>query len=584
MRSVFISIPYIGSLFNGTGYPTNRFIFGLTFLVSFIVVIMIPKFYDMSDKQIKSVYLISCLFGIYIFMFHTMRTKRNLGSMICLCILLSCCMAYKLEIFKYKKRLLSLIMVFVMLVLNAHFSFSPLEEEKLINNYLDKDSAAQIMLGKSPALAVQELEKNNERYDTNVASAYYQNAAVLKQQKGVSLYYSTCNQNVGKITTAIALNNTTDYNLYNLDGRTYLEALFGAKYYVTDAGSNTKVPYGHHALAKSQNGYQVYASDYDMGMAFTGKEYISQSVYNALTISQKQQALLQGIVLEKSNGLKTADLQFDDQNKQYQFVNQNGVSFQKNKFEVTSKNASIELEFQGSQESEYYVTFNNIHFDGKRVANLYNEEELSNKSYVEMKTIKESMLYNKPSVGRITAELNGTQKGISVLSKEAVNYAGKSDFLMNLGYYDQAVNKIKLTFSETGTYTFDNLSVVCQPMSSFDRDMKKREKHIVKDISFGTNTMDMNVNESDDSMLFVAIPYNKGWSATVNGKKVEVQKADDTCMAVKVPKGASKVHWTYTNSYFVMGAGISGVAWIGFFAFAVYERRKRKYKTTSISS
>lgn len=155
----FISIPYIGSLFNGTGYPTNRFIFGLTFLVSFIVVIMIPKFYDMSDKQIKSVFLISCLFGIYIFMFHTMRTKRNLGSMICLCILLSCCMAYKLEIFKYKKRLLSLIMVFVMLVLNAHFSFSPLEEEKLINNYLDKDSAAQIMLEKSPALAVQELEK-----------------------------------------------------------------------------------------------------------------------------------------------------------------------------------------------------------------------------------------------------------------------------------------------------------------------------------------------------------------------------------------------------------------------------------------
>ena len=578
-----VCIPFIGSIFNGNGYPINRFIFGLTFLVSLIVVIMLPKFYDLKKKELKILFLFSILFGLYVLGLGVVRTKRNMGSVIGICIVLLCCMAYQLGFFHNRKKLLSIMMTCVLLVWNAHFSYSPLEEEQLANNYLDRGKAVQHVLQNSPAAAIKGIIKNNERFDTNIASGYYQNVAALSQQRGVSVYYSTCSQYVGKIGSDFYLPNSIDYSIQNLDGRTYLDSLFGVKYYLTDTGSNMKVPYGYH-LKQSQNGYQIYASDYDSSLAFTSDHYISSADYDKLTISEKQQALLQGVILEKSNGLQKADLQFDDQDKTYQFNNAVGLNVSGNKIEVTSKNASVELLLQGNVDSEYYTVLEGLRFKGKNAADFYIKKELSEKSLLEKRNILVSKLYTKPSEGMITASVDGINKRISVLGEESVHYAGKTDFLMNLGYYDQAVNKIKLTFSETGTYTFDNLSVVCQPMSSFDRDMNEREKHIVKDISFGTNTMDMNVNESDDSMLFVAIPYNKGWSATVNGKKVEVQKADDTCMAVKVPKGASKVHWNYTNSYFVMGAGIAGVSWIGFFAFAVYERRKRKDKNISISS
>ena len=48
-----------------------------------------------------------------------------------------------------------------------------------------------------------------------------------------------------------------------------------------------------------------------------------------------------------------------------------------------------------------------------------------------------------------------------------------------------------------------------------------------------------NVTRKKDTLVFFSVPYDKGWSATVNGKPCEIEKVNAGFMAVKVEKGKS---------------------------------------------
>lgn len=47
------------------------------------------------------------------------------------------------------------------------------------------------------------------------------------------------------------------------------------------------------------------------------------------------------------------------------------------------------------------------------------------------------------------------------------------------------------------------------------------------------------------SLVFFSVPYDKGWSATVNGEKAEIEKVNKGFMAVAVPKGTSTIRFVY---------------------------------------
>ena len=60
-----------------------------------------------------------------------------------------------------------------------------------------------------------------------------------------------------------------------------------------------------------------------------------------------------------------------------------------------------------------------------------------------------------------------------------------------------------------------------------------------------------------ENLVFFSIPYDKGWTATVNGEKAEIVKANIGFMAVKVPAGVSKIEFSYTTPYLYVGLFIS---------------------------
>ncbi len=78
-----------------------------------------------------------------------------------------------------------------------------------------------------------------------------------------------------------------------------------------------------------------------------------------------------------------------------------------------------------------------------------------------------------------------------------------------------------------------------------------------------------------DETLVISQPYEDGWTATVNGKPVEVQAAYDGLMGIPVQTGDNVVELRYLTPGLVPGA-VVGIASVTLFAvWRIAARRRR---------
>ena len=68
------------------------------------------------------------------------------------------------------------------------------------------------------------------------------------------------------------------------------------------------------------------------------------------------------------------------------------------------------------------------------------------------------------------------------------------------------------------------------------------------------------IDAPGDGLLFFSVPYDKGWTATVNGEEAEIVKANVGFMAVKIPEGESTVRFNYMTPGLIPGLLVSAVS------------------------
>lgn len=87
------------------------------------------------------------------------------------------------------------------------------------------------------------------------------------------------------------------------------------------------------------------------------------------------------------------------------------------------------------------------------------------------------------------------------------------------------------------------------------------------------NTVKTNYRAEKDTSLFFTIPYDKGWSATLNGKPVTLKRAQNGFMKLDVKKGEGNVVLTFIPN----GLKEGGIAFIsGIILFVCYNFLRRK--------
>lgn len=80
-----------------------------------------------------------------------------------------------------------------------------------------------------------------------------------------------------------------------------------------------------------------------------------------------------------------------------------------------------------------------------------------------------------------------------------------------------------------------------------------------------------------EELVFFSVPYDDGFTATVNGEPATVHKVDDGLMAIRVPAGETDIVCTYHTPGLALSAGISlaALAVYGVYGILLYCKRKR---------
>ena len=171
--------------------------------------------------------------------------------------------------------------------------------------------------------------------------------------------------------------------------------------------------------------YKVYKNKYALPYGYTYKNFIPEEKWEKLSSIDKQDALLQGIVLENYNGkIQETSVKSLSQKIDYKITcKNNDVTINDNSFVAASDGAEIKIKFKGLKNSETYFSIKGLDLE-----DTSNDAKLTIKS---SKDIAKKLFYR---------------------TKESRNYNGRHDYIVNLGYSKKALKKITITFPFAGTY------------------------------------------------------------------------------------------------------------------------------------
>ena len=105
---------------------------------------------------------------------------------------------------------------------------------------------------------------------------------------------------------------------------------------------------------------------------------------------------------------------------------------------------------------------------------------------------------------------------------------------------------------------------------SMQFDCKKLAETSAVEFKFSNLGFKATVEREEENLVFFSVPYDEGWSATVNGKSVEIEKVNAGFMAVKVPKGTSEIDFRYKTPGLMLGIGITTISAVGFLIYVIF--------------
>lgn len=174
--------------------------------------------------------------------------------------------------------------------------------------------------------------------------------------------------------------------------------------------------------------------------------------------------------------------------------------------------------------------------------------------------------------------LQFTTEGVSAVHIEANGQTTRHTTddaysLFNLGYYEEAtVEDVRIVFPDTEGVRFDKAVFYAIDTKAYQTAMD-----VLKEQSVSTKTSGNRVlttyQTAEPASLVYTLPYDRGWTASWNGKPVPIKKVQDGFMAVDVPAGNGTVQLRFLPYGIKLGAGLS---LLGLLLFCLYERYSRR--------
>lgn len=590
-----LCIPFFGHVFNGFSYFTNRFIWSFSFIVAIITVIALPMLEELNKKEkiiiiaIQIVYFVLCLQ-------HPLGITKTTILPIVFMIFCTVCL-----LFIHKQYYFPFIMctVLISVTFNAYFRYSA-QYGGFAKEFITSGTAYDSMTN-VPSKVIKDVgdEDGYYRFDQKGKLAQEPfNTSLFSKMNSTTFYFSTMNSDITEFlyNDLYYTGNRTEIKYSGLDSRTFLDSLFNVKYYLVDDKNKRYLPYGFDNTVKSTNEkfatYDVNKSplpnfddntqwnavenSYYVPFGYTYESYIAKDDYKKLSVQQKQESLMQSVVVENNpQNLASADNDYTSKSIEYNISSVKGMKQEGTSFELTEKVGEIEITFDDVENSELYLVLKGVHIAERSPLDIYQKdiESWDNLSKEEQQRLK---YYRSRGRYYIKTQCLDTKKKIGIFTPRAESYSGFEDFLINYGYSDEKRNTITLKFDQPGKYSFEDIEVVTQSMDKYPQYVSNLSQNHLENVKIGNNQISGEIALDQTKMLCLSVPYTESWTAYVDGKEVEVEKVNGFMTGLLLDKGKHNIEIRYGMPYKKIVFSLMSFGLVSMIGIIIYENKKTK--------
>lgn len=378
-------------------------------------------------------------------------------------------------------------------------------------------------------------KENDSFYRLENLNPVSSNDSINYGYSGVSLFSSIRNRHSSSYLNDLGFRSRgTALNIRYPNNTLLMDSLVGIKYNISE---NDPLKYGFNQIGSSGK-YSLYKNDYALPLGFLAEK----DIYDV-----KQPA---NDNLGSQTNLFNALAQLD-QNYftfyQPTIIDQKNVNIQKNGNNVT-----------------YSEQQNNIAKDITWTVRV----PANTQAYLSLFPTD----FNQLESSTATMTVNG------VSQKSQINITGQ---YYNIGYYSEPTTvTFTVSFYGTKAVSFMDPKVVGLDINAFENAVRTIQDNGA-DLTAKGRQATGTVTAEKEQVLLTTIPYDKGWKAYVDGKKVPIKPYKKAFVSIPINAGEHSLTFTYLPEGFTIGA-ILFVGCIGLFIF--YEKFINKPKLTLVSN
>ena len=593
--SVFLVFPFFGHVFNGFGYVCNRWTFAWAFLISFMFVKGLPILENGIGKKRK---LVIALCGIiYTVIIYVIKVRCKEASVAgCALLMTSICFMYMWDngfYIRFKKCVLkkktvfcicSMMLAILCVTTQSRYMYSP-ESNAYVKEFNDRGYVNK-KLNKQYSVALKHSDKNANNGFWRVENSRYQhkqlNYPLTSGIGSTGMYWSLINPNIQEYFSLTSAENNLNYRIYGLNSRAMLLPFSSVKYFVSGSspGSKKTVPYGFNYVGDTEgydDTYLLYETENVLPFGYTYSKTISLAEFKKLSFAERQQSMLQAAVVDDDSiDYGNVDFTFNENILQYDIKCGDGVIRNGNEFTVTEPSASIYINFNSTPDNELYLELKGMNFDSanyhkSEFAKEFGEERLRGK----LKLLKKEIMYAPATSCVIKAYCDGATDMLTHYTDYDKYASGRRDYFLNLCYSKNPRTQIELCFNKVGTYSFDDISVIEQPLTEFENNINSLKQESLQNLSFTANNIKGDITISKNKLLCLSLSYSKGWTAFIDGKEANLIRTNVMYSGVELSAGTHTVELKYETPYLKLGFIITIIGFTAAAVITVLHKRRR---------
>lgn len=577
--TLFLLLPFVGSLFNGLNYATNRWAWAYALCVAFILTRMTPQLLVLDARRRRVMVVGTAVYSMLLLL-PSVRTEANVAGFAALLATL----AILLVVGEGASRRGALLGALALsLAVNGFYFLSAGEGG---HGKMQTPLAAaytKLTSGSVDSVALDAGDDSWWRYDAAQVSMdahapmnRIPNNSLVLGLHGIDFYNSVYDSDVDAFHTELAVaGDDINFRYMNLQGRTDLMALLGVRYYAYRADGTDAVPYGFSEDEVARRmvlgvDYRLLPADASLPMGYCLDKAITRDEYLNLSPLQRQQALLQAVVLEEASTdpdagarqVDAAQLGFGDQEVPFTVAATSGVTVEDGRFIVQEAGASVAFDLDGTAAADTYLYVTGFRFRGMKPSELVPEERMAGATWYQRADLwVQDLSYEVPPTYEVAArsDVSSMTGYITNCAPYFHMYGGKDTWLVNLGYAEDAARSVTLTFSHPGEYSFTDLRMLTETHDQLAGWMSDRSRTVLENMELGRNRLSGTVDLDTPQTLLITTAHGDGWTAYVDGEPAELLRAETAFMGLDLTAGHHEVELRYLTPGLKAGFASTGV-------------------------